>query len=84
VTSSCGIEPTRLVYYKPILDEAIKISSYKPSTVILHQRDQVILKIVIHIYKEAVVDLGGGGVGERIPFKLKGRKYCFMQKSYNY
>lgn len=41
VTSSCGIEPSRLVHYKPILDEAIQLSQFKPSTVILHQRDQV-------------------------------------------
>ncbi|KAK3735192.1 hypothetical protein QZH41_017943, partial [Actinostola sp. cb2023] len=46
ITSSCGIEPSRLVYYKPILDEAIKISSYKPSTVIVHQRDQCSGKII--------------------------------------
>jgi len=43
VTASCGIEPTRLVYYKPILDEAIRLSSYKPSTCIVYQRDQVIV-----------------------------------------
>lgn len=40
VTASCGIEPTRLVYYKPILDEAIRLSSFKPSTCIVYQRDQ--------------------------------------------
>lgn len=40
VTASCGIEPTRLVYYKPLLDEAIRMSSHKPSTCIVYQRDQ--------------------------------------------
>ncbi|EDO49293.1 predicted protein [Nematostella vectensis] len=40
VTASCGIEPSRIVTYKPLVDEAIKISSFKPSTVVLYQRDQ--------------------------------------------
>ncbi|XP_022785669.1 acyl-CoA synthetase short-chain family member 3, mitochondrial-like isoform X2 [Stylophora pistillata] len=39
VTASCGLEPTRLVYYKPLLDEAIKMSKFKPSTCVVYQRD---------------------------------------------
>lgn len=41
VTASCGLEPSRMVYYKPLLDEAIRLSSHKPSTCIVLQRDQV-------------------------------------------
>ncbi|MGC6485177.1 MAG: propionyl-CoA synthetase [Candidatus Puniceispirillales bacterium] len=40
VTASCGIEPNRIVEYKPMLDEAIEISSHKPETCILLQRPQ--------------------------------------------
>jgi len=40
VTASCGLEPTRMVYYKPLLDEAIRLSSHKPSTCIVYQREQ--------------------------------------------
>src|SRR5947209_20363141 len=29
-SASCGLEPGRLVQYKPLLDEAIKLSSVKP------------------------------------------------------
>ncbi len=29
-SASCGLEPGRIVHYKPLLDEAIKLSSVKP------------------------------------------------------
>ena len=41
VSASCGIEPSRLVEYKPLLDEAIDLSRHKPSRCILLQRPQV-------------------------------------------
>ncbi|WP_422371958.1 propionyl-CoA synthetase [Hoeflea sp.] len=40
VSASCGIEPGRIVAYKPLLDAAIEQSSYKPEAVIILQRDQ--------------------------------------------
>ena len=40
LTTSCGIEPGRVVAYKPLLDEAIRLSSSKPENVILFARDQ--------------------------------------------
>ena len=39
LTASCGIEPGRVVKYKPLLDEAIELSANKPETVILLQRE---------------------------------------------
>src|ERR1700754_3297468 len=39
-SASCGLEPGRLVQYKPLLDEAIKISSVKPDACIILQRPQ--------------------------------------------
>ncbi|MDH3758974.1 MAG: AMP-binding protein, partial [Gammaproteobacteria bacterium] len=41
VSASCGIEPSRLVEYKPLLDEAIDLSIHKPSHCIVLQRPQV-------------------------------------------
>ena len=38
LTASCGLEPNRVVQYKPLLDEAIRLASFKPKTVILLQR----------------------------------------------
>ena len=40
IAASCGIEPNRIVAYKPLLDEAISLSSFKPEHVILFQRPQ--------------------------------------------
>ena len=40
LTASCGIEPGRVIEYKPLLDEAIELSSAKPAGVLLFQREQ--------------------------------------------
>lgn len=40
LSASCGVEPGRTVAYKPLLDEAIKLSQEKPQAVILLQRPQ--------------------------------------------
>jgi propionyl-CoA synthetase len=41
VSASCGIEGTRLVEYKPLLDAAIDIAGHKPDHCIVFQRDIV-------------------------------------------
>jgi propionyl-CoA synthetase len=41
VSASCGIEPSRLVEYKPLLDEAIALSTHKPSHCLILQRPQI-------------------------------------------
>ncbi|MBT3030905.1 MAG: propionyl-CoA synthetase [Candidatus Thiodiazotropha sp. (ex Lucina pensylvanica)] len=41
LSASCGIEPSRLVAYKPLLDEAIDIAQHKPTTCIIKQRTQL-------------------------------------------
>jgi propionyl-CoA synthetase len=40
LSASCGIEPGRVVAYKPLLDEAINLSSSKPSACLVLQRPQ--------------------------------------------
>ena len=40
LTASCGIEPGRVVQYKPLLDDAINLSSAPPQKVLLLQRPQ--------------------------------------------
>jgi propionyl-CoA synthetase len=40
LTASCGIEPGRIVKYKPLLDEAIHLAAAKPRGVLLLQRPQ--------------------------------------------
>jgi len=38
VSASCGIEPNRIVAYKPLLDEAIDLSDHKPQSCVIFQR----------------------------------------------
>ena len=40
VSASCGIEPTRLVPYKPMLDEALRLASHPPAHTLIVQREQ--------------------------------------------
>ncbi len=40
VAASCGIEPNRIVAYKPMLDEAISLASHKPQGCLMLQREQ--------------------------------------------
>jgi propionyl-CoA synthetase len=46
IAASCGIEPNRIIAYKPLLDEAIAISAHKPDSVFVFQRPQVAAPLV--------------------------------------
>jgi propionyl-CoA synthetase len=41
LAATCGIEPSRVVEYKPLLDTAISLSSHKPDACLILQRPQV-------------------------------------------
>ncbi len=41
IAASCGIEPGRVIAYKPLLDEAIEISAHKPDFSVILQREQL-------------------------------------------
>jgi len=40
VSASCGLEPSRIVEYKPMLDESITLATHKPNRCIILQREQ--------------------------------------------
>jgi propionyl-CoA synthetase len=40
VSASCGIEPTRVVEYKPMLDRALELATHKPGASVIVQRPQ--------------------------------------------
>lgn len=46
LTASCGVEPGRLVLYKPLLDQAIELASHKVPRVILLQRPQAMATMI--------------------------------------
>ena len=46
ITASCGIEVSRVIQYKPMIDEAIELATHKPGKVILLQRTQCVASMI--------------------------------------
>ncbi len=42
LTASCGIEVNRVIEYKPLVDEAIRLAKHKPQNVVVLQREQAV------------------------------------------
>ncbi|MGZ5836445.1 MAG: propionyl-CoA synthetase [Xanthobacteraceae bacterium] len=40
LSASCGVEPSRVVHYKPLLDQAIELAKSKPEACLILQRPQ--------------------------------------------
>ena len=45
LAASCGIEPGRLVEYKPLLDSAIELADHKPEFCVILQREQSVVEL---------------------------------------
>jgi len=55
ISASCGIEPGRIVAYKPLLDDAIKLAAHKVPACIILQRPQQTCDLIAgrdHSWKE--------------------------------
>ncbi len=46
IAASCGLEPNRVVHYKPLLDAAIDQAAHKPEFCVIFQREQEVAKLV--------------------------------------
>ncbi|MBB4041107.1 propionyl-CoA synthetase [Microvirga flocculans] len=46
LSASCGIEGARVIPYKPLLNEAITLSAYKPDACLIYQRPQCAASLV--------------------------------------
>ncbi len=46
LAASCGLEPNRVVEYKPLIDGAIELASHKPETVFILQREQCTANLI--------------------------------------
>lgn len=40
IAASCGIEPGRVIAYKPLIDDAIELASHSPECCLVYQRDE--------------------------------------------
>ena len=45
IAASCGIEPNRIVHYKPLLDAAIDMATHKPDFCVIFQREQEVASL---------------------------------------
>ena len=45
IAASCGLEPGRVVHYKPLVDGAIELSAHKPDFCVIFQREQEVAKL---------------------------------------
>ncbi|WP_425071227.1 propionate-CoA ligase PrpE [Sagittula sp. S175] len=46
IAASCGMEPGRVVHYKPLLDSAIEQSTHKPDFCVIFQREQEVAQLI--------------------------------------
>ncbi|HEV3043281.1 MAG TPA: propionyl-CoA synthetase [Roseiarcus sp.] len=46
LAASCGVEPGRIVPYKPLLDAAIELAAHKPAACLVLQRPQIEAKMI--------------------------------------
>ncbi|WP_407495413.1 propionate-CoA ligase PrpE [Pseudooceanicola sp. MF1-13] len=46
IAASCGIEPGRVVHYKPLLDGAIDMATHKPDFCVIYQREQEVAQLI--------------------------------------
>ncbi len=46
IAASCGLEPGRVVHYKPLLDSAIDQATHKPDFCVIFQREQEVARLI--------------------------------------
>ncbi len=46
IAASCGVEPGRVVHYKPLLDGAVEMSEHKPDFCVIFQREQEVAELI--------------------------------------
>jgi propionyl-CoA synthetase len=46
IAASCGMEPGRVVHYKPLLDGAIDLAEHKPDFCVIFQREQEVAQLI--------------------------------------
>jgi propionyl-CoA synthetase len=65
ISASCGIEPSRVIAYKPLLDEAIELSTHKPDFTVILQREQLPCDLIDgrdHDYDALLTDANARGI----------------------
>jgi propionyl-CoA synthetase len=69
LSASCGIEPGRIVDYKPLLDSAIDLAVHKPDTVMVLQRPQARATMLKGRDVDWLETVGGATAVDCVPVK---------------
>ena len=71
ISASCGIEPGRVVSYKPLLDEAIELAEHKVKCCLILQREQLTAPLIEgrDIDMTTAMDAARGRVVDCVPVK---------------
>ena len=67
LSASCGIEPGRIVEYKPLLDAAVAAATHKPEFCAIMQRPQHIVDLDSDFYVEWTAFIDGAEPAECVP-----------------
>lgn len=65
ISASCGIEPNRVIAYKPLLDEAMRLARHKPDVSVIKQRKELTCELtggLDHDYDSLVADARARGL----------------------
>ncbi len=69
LTASCGIEVSRVIEYKPLVDEAIRIANHKPEAVVVKQRPEAIAGLDDHRDHDWATAIDRATPAECVPVK---------------
>lgn len=69
ITASCGVEPTRIVPYKPLLDSALKLASYQVPRCLVFQREQLQAELVNGRDRDWTVELEAAKPADCVPVR---------------
>ena len=69
VTASCGIEISRVIEYKPLVDEAIRISNHTPKACIVLQRPQAEASMLAGRDHDWATDMENAEPADCVPVK---------------
>ena len=69
LSASCGIEATRVIPYKPLLDQAIAMAAHKPEKVVVLQRPQMRAELIAGRDIDWHDALAHGGPAECVPLE---------------
>jgi propionyl-CoA synthetase len=67
VSASCGIEPNRIVSYKPLLDKAIDLAKHKPEHCVILQRPQQPAELTVGRDLDWQVSLANASPADCVP-----------------